>query len=89
MAFLVIPLSAANPRQGRLARVLPAILLYLIYFLLESSIKANAAKGRLDPAFWFFLVNGSYFMLAVIFNIWDSLPMRKLRYKFLPTRFAS
>lgn len=89
MAFLVIPLSAANPRQGRLARILPAILLYLIYFLLESSIKANAAKGRLDPAFWFFLVNGSYFMLAVIFNIWDSLPMRKLRYKFLPTRFAS
>ena len=45
MAFLVIPLSISNPRQGRLAQILPALLLYLVYFLLASSIKANAGKG--------------------------------------------
>lgn len=89
MAFLVIPLSASNPRQGRLARILPAILLYLAYFLLESSIKAHASKGRLDPTFWFNFVNGLYFVLAIIFNVWDSIPMRKLRYRLIPTRFAS
>ncbi|WP_392559837.1 LPS export ABC transporter permease LptF [Orbus mooreae] len=89
MAFLVIPLSASNPRQGRLARILPAILLYLVYFLLESSIKAHASKGRLDPTLWFNIVNGIYFLLAIIFNIWDSIPMRKLRYRLLPARFAS
>lgn len=89
MAFLVIPLSASNPRQGRLARVLPAILLYLVYFLLESSLKAHAAKGRLDPQLWFFIVNGFYVLLAILFNIWDSLPVRKIRYKFSPMRYAS
>lgn len=88
MAFLVIPLSATNPRQGRLARILPALLLYLVYFLLESSIKANSAKGKLDPALWFYLVNGSYFTLAIIFNIWDSLPVKKIRYKLIPSSFA-
>lgn len=89
MAFLVIPLSASNPRQGRLARILPAILLYLVYFLLESSVKANAAKGRLDPAFWFYLVNGSYLLLAIIFNIWDSIPIRRIRHQLISSRLQS
>ncbi|RKS87520.1 lipopolysaccharide export system permease protein [Orbus hercynius] len=89
MAFLVIPLSASNPRQGRLARILPAMLLYLVYFLLESSIKAHGSKGRIDPTFWFNAVNGLYFILAVIFNLWDSIPMRKIRYRYFPARFAS
>lgn len=88
MAFLVIPLSVTNPRQGRLAKILPAILLYLVYFLLESSIKANSSKGRLDPSLWFYVVNGSYFLLAIAFNMWDTLPIKKLRYKFLMKRFA-
>ena len=83
MAFLVIPLSISNPRQGRLAQILPALLLYLVYFLLASSIKANAGKGRLDPALWFYIINLGYFILAIILNCWDNLFMRKLRLKYI------
>lgn len=83
MAFLVIPLSISNPRQGRLAQILPALLLYLIYFLLASSIKANAGKGRLDPALWFYIINLGYFVLAIILNCWDNLFMRKIRLKYI------
>ena len=82
MAFLVIPLSVSNPRQGRLAQILPALLLYLVYFLISSSIRANAGKGRLDPALWFYLINIGYFILALILNCWDNLFMRKLRLKY-------
>ena len=82
MAFLVIPLSVSNPRQGRLAQILPALLLYLVYFLISSSIRANAGKGRLDPALWFYLINMGYFILALILNCWDNLFMRKLRLKY-------
>ena len=83
MAFLVIPLSISNPRQGRLAQILPALLLYLVYFLLASSIKANAGKGRLDPALWFYIINLGYFILAIILNCWDNLFMRKIRLKYI------
>ena len=83
MAFLVIPLSISNPRQGRLAQILPALLLYLVYFLLASSIKANAGKGRLDPALWFYIINLGYFVLAIILNCWDNLFMRKIRLKYI------
>ncbi|MWP63009.1 LPS export ABC transporter permease LptF [Gilliamella sp. Pas-s25] len=82
MAFLVIPLSVSNPRQGRLAQVLPALLLYLVYFLSASSIKANAGKSRLDPELWFYILNLGYFVLALILNCWDNLFMRKLRLKY-------
>lgn len=82
MAFLVIPLSVSNPRQGRLAQILPALLLYLAYFLLASSVKANAGKERLDAEIWFYLINIVYFIVAIILNFWDSLFMRKLRLKY-------
>ncbi|SFN36060.1 LPS export ABC transporter permease LptF [Xenorhabdus japonica] len=82
MALMVVPLSAVNPRQGRVLSMLPAMLLYLIFFLLQSSLRSNGGKGKLDPMFWMWLVNGAYFALAVVLNLWDTVPMRKLRSRF-------
>ncbi|WP_340616380.1 LPS export ABC transporter permease LptF [Xenorhabdus entomophaga] len=82
MALMVVPLSAVNPRQGRIISMLPAMLLYLIFFLLQSSLRSNGGKGKLDPMFWMWLVNGAYFALALALNLWDTVPMRKLRSRF-------
>ncbi|HHA0036628.1 TPA: LPS export ABC transporter permease LptF [Yersinia enterocolitica] len=79
MALLVVPLSVVNPRQGRVLSMLPAMLLYLIFFLLQSSLRSNASSGKLDPSIWMWAVNGAYLALAVILNLWDGLPARKLR----------
>lgn len=32
MALMVVPLSVVNPRQGRVLSMLPAMLLYLLFF---------------------------------------------------------
>lgn len=79
MALLVVPLSVVNPRQGRVLSMLPAMLLYLIFFLLQSSLRSNAGSGKLDPLVWMWAVNGAYLALAVILNLWDGLLARKLR----------
>jgi len=79
MAFMVVPLSVVNPRQGRVVSMLPAILLYLVFFLLQSSLKSNGAKGKLDPMVWMWVVNVGYFLIALLVNVWDSIPARKLR----------
>ncbi|ATM88524.1 LPS export ABC transporter permease LptF [Yersinia massiliensis] len=79
MALLVVPLSVVNPRQGRVLSMLPAMLLYLIFFLLQSSLRSNAGNGKLDPLIWMWAVNGAYLAIAVILNLWDGLPARKLR----------
>ncbi|NDJ56246.1 LPS export ABC transporter permease LptF [Enterobacteriaceae bacterium 4M9] len=82
MALMVVPLSVVNPRQGRVLSMLPAMLLYLIFFLLQTSIKSNGGKGKLDPVLWIWVVNLSYLALAVLLNVWDTVPMRKLRARF-------
>ncbi len=79
MALMVVPLSVVNPRQGRVLTMLPAMLLYLIFFLLQTSLRSNGGKGKLDPMLWMWLVNGVYFALALALNLWDTVPMRKLR----------
>lgn len=81
LAFLVLPLCASNPRQGKFNQILPALLLYLIYFLAMSYIKANGSKGKLSPEIWNVIVNLFYFVLVISINIWDTTPIRKLRFK--------
>lgn len=79
MALMVVPLSVVNPRQGRVLSMLPAMLLYLVFFLLQTSLKSNAAKGKIDPMIWMWLVNLVYFGIALMLNAWDTVTMRQLR----------
>ncbi len=79
MALMVVPLSVVNPRQGRVLSMLPAIFLYLIFFLLQSSLRSNGEKGKLDPMFWMWATNLFYFALAVVLNVWDTVPLRRIR----------
>nr|WP_314520566.1 LPS export ABC transporter permease LptF [uncultured Lelliottia sp.] len=83
MALMVVPLSVVNPRQGRVLSMLPAMLLYLVFFLLQTSIKSNGGKGKIDPMIWMWMVNGLYLLLAVVLNLWDSVPMRRIRARFV------
>lgn len=82
MALMVVPLSVVNPRQGRVLSMLPAMLLYLVFFLLQTSIKSNGGKGKIDPMIWTWVVNGLYLLLAVGLNLWDTVPVRRLRARF-------
>ncbi|EPM1118484.1 LPS export ABC transporter permease LptF [Klebsiella pneumoniae] len=82
MALMVVPLSVVNPRQGRVLSMLPAMLLYLVFFLLQTSIKLNGGKGKMDPAIWMWAINLLYFALAVLLNLWDTVPMRRFRARF-------
>ena len=62
--------------------LLPAMLLYLVFFLLQTSIKSNGGKGKMDPAIWMWAINLLYFALAVLLNLWDTVPMRRFRARF-------
>ena len=82
MALIAVPLSRVNPRQGRFAKILPALLLYLIYFLLQSSFKSAGAAGKLDAAIFMPLVNIGFLLLGIVLNGWDSAAMYKFRHLF-------
>ncbi|WP_410678519.1 LPS export ABC transporter permease LptF [Avibacterium paragallinarum] len=86
MALIAVPLSRVNPRQGRFANILPALLLYLIYFLLQSSLKSAGAAGKLDASLWLPSVNIGFFVLGILLNSWNSAVMYKVRYALFKKR---
>ncbi|TEW56552.1 LPS export ABC transporter permease LptF [Psychromonas sp. RZ22] len=53
ITFMAVPLSKVNPRQGRYAKLLPALALYLTFFLLLSASKSLIEDGAIPPfAIW-------------------------------------
>jgi len=62
LTLLVVPLARVNPRQGRYAKLLPAILLYLSYFLLLSAARSAIDSGRLPHWPGMFLVPLAYLL---------------------------
>ena len=89
MALLAVPMSSVNPRQGRFAKLLPALLLYLIYFLLQSSLKSAGSSGKVDVRILMPLVSIAFLLLGIVLNSWNSKWFSALRYRFSAKKVAA
>lgn len=68
LAFFAITMSEVKPRQGRYARLLPAILFYIVYINLLFTGEAWIRKGKLSPMigmWWIHLL-----MLGIAFLVY-------------------
>ncbi len=62
LALFAVPLSRVSPREGRFARLVPAILLYILYFGLLMIVRDRLAEGGLPPMlglWWIHLLFGA------------------------------
>ena len=68
LTFIAIPLSMVNPRQGRFARLMPAILIYASYymFLLSCRNMINSGSWPLYPGL---------FIVPVVFLFFVGIPL--------------
>ena len=60
-AMIAFPLSKVNPRQGRFARLFPAIILFMMYITILISLRGMLSKGNLNPVigmWWVHVVYG-------------------------------
>lgn len=64
VALLAVPLSRVSPREGRFARIVPAILLYLVYFALLLAARDWIAAGTLPPALGLWWIHALFALLA-------------------------
>jgi lipopolysaccharide export system permease protein len=64
LSLLAIPLSYVNPRAGRSANLILAILVYMIYSNLMSIAQAWVAQGKLSPIIGLWPVHG--FMVIIL-----------------------
>ncbi len=76
VTLMAFPLSRANPRQGRYARLLPSIILYLAYLILLSAARSAVEKGQLPPLIGIWWVHGVFIAVAVFLHLLDSGRLR-------------
>lgn len=89
LTMLVVPLSAVNPRQGRFAKMGPAILIYLTYFLTISATKSAIEDGTIPAIIGMWPVNIALLLTAIGANSMDSIPVRRFKDKLRQKKVAS
>jgi lipopolysaccharide export system permease protein len=85
--MLVVPLSAVNPRQGKFAKMGPAILVYFTYFLAISAMKSSLEDGSVPGYVGMWPINFALLLAAIGVNYYDSVPVRKIREKIRQKRY--
>src|SRR3954467_9653138 len=66
LVLLAIPMSFVNPRAGRSANLLFALLTFMVYSNLLSVSQARVAQGRLDFSIGVWMVHGGMLLLLVV-----------------------
>lgn len=79
LVLIVVPLSKVNSRQGKFSKVIPAMLIYLSYFLLLSAGKAAVESGTLPVYIGLWGVNLIYMVLGMWLYLSDSVYIRKYK----------
>lgn len=70
--LLAFPLSRVNPRQGRFARMFPALMLFMVYVSMLAGLIGLVEKGRVSPYLSLWLVHLLFLLLALAFFLWPA-----------------
>lgn len=73
IVLMALPLARVNPRQGRFMKLLPGILLYLLYIALLIAARGAVEDGKLSPAIGVWCVHGVFFVVALVMFYWRPL----------------
>ncbi|VUD68997.1 Lipopolysaccharide export system permease protein LptF [Thalassocella blandensis] len=66
VGFLAVPLSRTQPRKGRYGKLLPAILIYIIYLVCLNAARGVMDNGSSPVAGLLWWIHGVFFILAVV-----------------------
>lgn len=66
IAFLAIPLSRVNPRQGRFTRLVPAMVLCFLYVIALSGARSGLEREDLPAELGLWWVHGIFIMVTLV-----------------------
>lgn len=71
LVLIAVPLSSVDPRQGRFGKILPALLLYLGYFLLLMASRKVLEDGKIPPELGLWWVHGIILLIGAALIVRD------------------
>ncbi|WHI48407.1 LPS export ABC transporter permease LptF [Microbulbifer sp. VAAF005] len=81
VAVLAVPLSRTNPRQGRFAKMIPAILLYITYLVILQGVRGAIEDGKISNPAMIWLVHPPFLLLGLLLlagRNWRKAPPKRL-----------
>lgn len=66
LTFIAVPLSEVNPRQGKFAKLVPAIVIYLAYFILLNGAKHAIEGGKIPTNIGLWWIHISALFIGVL-----------------------
>ena len=72
VAVLAVAMSKTDPRRGRYARMLPAIMIYLVYIVSLSAVR-NLIEEEDLPATSIWALHGAYLLAALSIYFWQEI----------------
>ncbi|AMX03056.1 LPS export ABC transporter permease LptF [Microbulbifer thermotolerans] len=66
VAVLAVPLSRTNPRQGRYAKMVPAVLLYITYLVILQGVRGAIEDGKIGNPAAIWLVHPPFLILGLL-----------------------
>ena len=73
VTLIAVPLSKANPRQGRFLKLLPAILLYMAYLTILIAARGALERGKIPIVFGLWWVHALFLSIGILLLYWESL----------------
>ncbi len=72
LALLALPLSKVNPRQGKFAQFLPAVLIYIFYANMMFVGRSWVQSGEISPYIGIWWIHGALFFLGITVTFFRS-----------------
>jgi lipopolysaccharide export system permease protein len=66
LVLIAVPLSAADPRQGRFGKMFPALMLYLGYFILLMAGRKALEDGNIPPQLGLWWVHAVLLCIGIV-----------------------
>ncbi|MEH6542579.1 MAG: LPS export ABC transporter permease LptF [Porticoccaceae bacterium] len=70
VTLIAIPLSRTNPRQGRFAKILPAVVLYILYLVGLNAARGGVEEGDISPFFGLWWVHLVFLIIGLALMAW-------------------
>ncbi len=84
ICLLAVPLSRTQPRQGKFARLLPSIMIYLIYVLLMMYSRKLIETGQIPSLLGFWWIHGG--LAVFVYWLYRPLKIKRKNKKIIAAR---